>query len=172
MWSTSSHWVSSSIGFSVIPTDKHTQSWWVRGCGHLPLSHHNTLFKLDTARSLFFLADLTEPVQSDLPYQSVKGIFHSLQYKTQLSSMLRNAWGHPVWVHVLHTTDTQERKQTASLWFLIKMSALPCLLWTLTLQILLVWLNTEHPNWAGLKRICFPPLKEAGLGMGTLPKFS
>lgn len=54
---------------------------------HLPLSHHNTLFKLDTAGSLFFLAVFIEPVQPDLPYQSVKGIFHSLQCETQLPSV-------------------------------------------------------------------------------------
>lgn len=92
-WSTSSHCVSYPIAFSTIPTnntDTNTQSWETRSCIHLPLSHHNTLFKLDTARSLFFLADLIEPVQPDLPYQSVKGIFHSLQYETQLSSMSRN----------------------------------------------------------------------------------
>lgn len=74
--------------------------------------HHNTLFKLDTARSLFFLADLIDPVQSDLPYQSVKGIFHSLQYETQLSSMLRNTQeeggGHTIWMHLLQTTNTKE----------------------------------------------------------------
>lgn len=84
--------VFSHCRLSTIPTNSthtDTQSWWVRGCIHLPLSHHNTLFKLDTSRSLFFLAELIEPVQPDLPYQSVKGIFHSLQYKTQLSSMLR-----------------------------------------------------------------------------------
>lgn len=88
-----SHCVSSPTAFSTTPTNNthtDTQSWWARGCIHLPLSHHNTLFKLDTARSLFFLAELIEPVQPDLPYQSVKGIFHSLQYETQLPSMLRN----------------------------------------------------------------------------------
>ena len=92
-------------------THKDTQSWWAHGCIHLPLSHHNTLFKLDTARSLFFLAELIEPVQPDLPYQSVKGIFHSLQYKTQLPSMLRNTGGHTVLVHVLHLTDTKKKKE-------------------------------------------------------------
>lgn len=64
-----------------------------------PFSHHNTLFKLDTAWSLFFLAELIEAVQPDLPYQSVKGIFHSLQYKTQPPSVLRNIERHRVWVH-------------------------------------------------------------------------
>lgn len=96
------------------PPTTHTQthkSWWAHGCIHLPLSHHNTLFKLDTARSLFFLAELIEPVQPDLPYQSVKGIFHSLQYKTQLASMLRNTGGHTVWVHVLQLTDAKGTKQ-------------------------------------------------------------
>lgn len=75
------------------PTHKHTDLEG-RGCLHLPLSHHNTLFKLDTARSLFFLAEFIEPVQPDLPYQSVKGIFHSLQYETQLPSMFKNTGGH------------------------------------------------------------------------------
>lgn len=61
---------------------------------HLPLSHHNTLFKLDTAGSLFFLADFIEPVQPDLPHQSVKGIFHSLQCETQLPSVFEEHTGH------------------------------------------------------------------------------
>lgn len=60
---------------------------------HLPLSHHNTLFKLDTAGSLFFLAEFIEPVQPDLPYQSVKGIFHSLQCETQRPSVFEEHTG-------------------------------------------------------------------------------
>lgn len=63
---------------------------------HLPLSHHNTLFKLDTAGRLFFLAEFIEPVQPDLPYQSVKGVFHSLQCETQLPSVFEEHTGGPL----------------------------------------------------------------------------
>lgn len=87
------------------PPTEHTQSRWAHGCIHLPLSHHNTVFKLDTARSLFFLAELIEPIRPDLPYQSVKGIFHSLQYKTQCPSVVRLKEGHTVWVHVLQLSQ-------------------------------------------------------------------
>lgn len=98
-WSASSHHAPSPIALSPqFPPTKHTQSRWAHGCIHLPLSHHNTLFKLDTARSLFFLAELIEPVRPDLPYQSVKGIFHSLQYKTQCPSVVRFKEGHTVCV--------------------------------------------------------------------------
>lgn len=108
--SASSHCASSPTALSSqFPLTQHTQSWRAHGCIHLPLSHHNTLFKLDTARSLFFLAELIEPVQPDLPYQSVKGIFHSLQYKTQLPSVLGNTEGHTVWVHELQLTKERSR---------------------------------------------------------------
>lgn len=115
-WSTSSHCVSPPIAFSTIPTNTHTHthSWWARGCIHLPLSHHNTLFKLDTARRLFFLAEFIEPVQPYLPYQSVKGIFHSLQYETQRSSMLRNTGGHTVYGCMCYSLQIQKGvKQTS-----------------------------------------------------------
>ncbi len=58
---------------------------------NLPLSHQNTFFKLDALCRLFFFTEFSQPVLPDLPYQSIKGIFHSLQCKTQLPSVSRNA---------------------------------------------------------------------------------
>ncbi len=49
------------------------------------------IFKLDALCRLFFFTEFSQPVLPDLPYQSIKGIFHSLQCKTQLPSVLRNA---------------------------------------------------------------------------------
>lgn len=126
-------------------THTDTQSWWARGCIHLPLSHHNTLFKLDTARGLFFLAELIDPVQPDLPYQSVKGIFHSLQYKTQLPSMLRNT-GHTVWVHVLQLTDTKGAKQADVLrWIYLQcLASLILYINWYSFQNLIWWIPNTH----------------------------
>ncbi len=85
---------------------------------HLPLSHQNTFFKLDALCRLFFFTEFSQPVLPDLPYQSIKGIFHSLQCKTQLPSVLRNAQrsslrrgNSPNWIsgnkrHVFHSVGT------------------------------------------------------------------
>lgn len=150
--SSSSHWLSSSTAFSRRPTNNTNRAGGC--CVHLPLSHHNTLFKLDTAWSLFFLADLIVPVLPDLPYQSVKGIFHFLRYKTQLSSMLRNARGSYCMVHVLPSTDTQSLRDE---WSVSRWVFLVCVVVVLLITQSVHWKKTQHLLCRLGKDLMFPP---------------